>query len=146
MKKIILSLALLGSVAFAEISAPISINEENNTFEKFYSNLIYKINKTPTENYLVNVYLVSKEHAKILYAYQGDSVLSKDEKDIQAFFISEKFTNLLSEYLQQNSLSDASTKISSYHEAGHLLVLSFLNEPKYQEVINSVKRSAKLGS
>ena len=45
MKKIILSLALLGSVAFAEISAPISINEENNTFEKFYSNLIYKINK-----------------------------------------------------------------------------------------------------
>ena len=141
MKKIILSLALLGSVAFAEISAPISINEENNTFEKFYSNLIYKINKTPTENYLVNVYLVSKEHAKILYAYQGDSVLSKDEKDIQALFISEKFTNLLSEYLQQNSLSDASNKISSYHEAGHLLVLSFLNEPKYQEVINSINVS-----
>lgn len=141
MKKIILSLALLSSVAFAEISAPITINEENKTFEKFYGNLIYKINKTPTENYLVNVYLVSKEYAKILYDNQGDSILSKDEKDIQAFFISEKFTNLLSEYLQKNNLSDASIKISSYHEAGHLLVLSFLNEPKYQEVINSINVS-----
>lgn len=141
MKKIILSLALLSSVAFAEISAPITINEENKTFEKFYGNLIYKINKTPTENYLVNVYLVSKEYAKILYDNQGDSILSKDEKDIQAFFISEKFTNLLSEYLQKNNLSDASIKISSYHEAGHLLVLSFLNEPKYQELINSINVS-----
>ena len=137
MKKIILSLALLGSVAFAEITAPITINEENKTFEKFYSNLIYKINKTPTENYLVNVYLVAKEYAKILYDNQGDSLLSKDEKDIQDFFISENFTNLLSEYVQKNSLSDASIKISSYHEAGHLLVLSFLNEPKYQDLINT---------
>lgn len=141
MKKIILSLALLGSVAFAEISAPISINEENKTFESFYGNLIYKINKTPTENYLVDMYLVSKNYAKVLYDYQGDSLLSKDVKDIQAIFISEKFTNLFAEYFQKNSLSDASIKISSYHEAGHLLVLSFLNEPKYQAVIDSINVS-----
>ncbi len=141
MKKVLLSLALLGSVALAEISAPLSINEENKTFEKFYGNLIYKINKTPTENYLVDMYLVSKNYAKVLYDYQGDSLLSKEVKDIQAIFISEKFTNLFGEYFQKNYLSDASIKISSYHEAGHLLVLSFLNEPKYQEVINSINVS-----
>lgn len=87
------------------------------------------------------MYLVSKNYAKVLYDYQGDSLLSKEVKDIQAIFISEKFTNFFGEYFQKNYLSDASTKISSYHEAGHLLVLSFLNEPKYQEVINSINVS-----
>ncbi len=138
MKKIILSVALLGSVAFAEISAPLSVISENKTYEKFYGNLIYKVEKTPTEEYLLKVYLVAKEYAKVLYDNFGELLLSKDEKEIQAYIISEKFTNQYSDYIQKNYLTETSMKISAYHEAGHLLVLSFLNEQKYQDLINSI--------
>lgn len=138
MKRIILSLALLWSVALAEISAPLTVISENKTYDKFYGNLIYKVDQTPTEQYLLKVYLIAKEHAKVLYDNFGDTLLSKDVKEIQDYIISEQFTNQFSEYLQKNYLTETSMKISAYHEAGHLLVLSFLNEQKYQDLINSI--------
>lgn len=138
MKKIILSLALLGNIAFAEISAPVIINYENNPYKKFYEDLVYKVDRTPTENYLVEIYLTSKDIADILFKMKGNSLLSKEKKDIQEIFTSEEYGKQTSEHFNNNYVDEITVKISAYHEAGHLLLLSYLNEPKYKEIIDSL--------
>ena len=138
MKKILISVALLGSIALAEISAPVVINYENNPYKKFYENLVYKVDRTPTENYLVGIYLTSKDIAETLFKMKGISLLSKEQKDIQEIFTSEEYGKQVTEHFKNNYVDDITVKISAYHEAGHLLLLSYLNEPKYKEIIDSL--------
>lgn len=138
MKKYLLSMALLGTLAFAEISSPVIINFENKPYKKFYEELIYKVDRTPTENYLVGIYLTAKDYAEIIYKLKGDSLITKEQKDIQSIFASEEFGKQLATHFKNNYLKDISIQISAYHEAGHLLMLSFLNEPKYKELIDSI--------
>lgn len=138
MKKILISVALLGSIALAEISAPVVINYENNPYKKFYEDLVYKVDRTPTENYLVGIYLTSKDIAETLFKMKGISLLSKEQKDIQEIFTSEEYGKQVTEHFKNNYVDDITVKISAYHEAGHLLLLSYLNEPKYKEIIDSL--------
>lgn len=138
MKKILISVALLGSIALAEISAPVVINYENNPYKKFYEDLVYKVDRTPTENYLVGIYLTSKDIAETLFKMKGISLLSKQQKDIQEIFTSEEYGKQVTEHFKNNYVDDITVKISAYHEAGHLLLLSYLNEPKYKEIIDSL--------
>ena len=138
MRKIILSLALLGGVAFANIASPVVKNAVNNTSQKFYEELIYKIDRTQTENYLVSIYLTAKDYADILYKLKGNYLITTEQKDIQTIFTSEEFNKLLTENLKNKYLQDVSMKIAAYHEAGHLLIFSFLNEPQYKEFIDSI--------
>ncbi len=138
MKKILISVALLGSIALAEISAPVVINYENNPYKKFYEDLVYKVDRTPTENYLVGIYLISKDIAETLFKMKGISLLSKEQKDIQEIFTSEEYGKQVTEHFKNNYVDDITVKISAYHEAGHLLLLSYLNEPKYKEIIDSL--------
>lgn len=138
MKKILISVALLGSIALAEISAPVVINYENNPYKKFYEDLVYKVDRTPTENYLVGIYLTSKDIAETLFKMKGISLLSKEQKDIQEIFTSEEYGKQVTEHYKNNYVDDITVKISAYHEAGHLLLLSYLNEPKYKEIIDSL--------
>lgn len=138
MKKILISVALLGSIALAEISAPVVINYENNPYKKFYEDLVYKVDRTPTENYLVGIYLISKDIAETLFKMKGISLLSKEQKDIQEIFTSEEYGKQVTEHYKNNYVDDITVKISAYHEAGHLLLLSYLNEPKYKEIIDSL--------
>ena len=138
MKKILISVALLASIALAEISAPVVINYENNPYKKFYEDLVYKVDRTPTENYLVGIYLTSKDIAETLFKMKGISLLSKQQKDIQEIFTSEEYGKQVTEHFKNNYVDDITVKISAYHEAGHLLLLSYLNEPKYKEIIDSL--------
>lgn len=138
MKKILISVALLGSIALAEISAPVVINYENNPYKKFYEDLVYKVDRTPTENYLVGIYLTSKDIAETLFKMKGISLLSKEQKEIQEIFTSEEYGKQVTEHFKNNYVDDITVKISAYHEAGHLLLLSYLNEPKYKEIIDSL--------
>lgn len=138
MRKVLFSLALLGSVAFAEISAPVVMNYENNPYKKFYEELVYKVDRTPTENYLVEIYLTAKDAAETLYKMKGTALLSKDKKDIQEIFISEDYGKQIFEHFNNNYVDEITVKISAYHEAGHLLLLSYLNEPKYKKFIDSL--------
>lgn len=72
-------MALLGTIAFAEMSSPTIINTENKPFKKFYEELIYKVDRTPTENYLVSIYLTVKDYAEIIYKLKGNTLLTKEQ-------------------------------------------------------------------